>query len=271
MVANDHVDAGGHHRGGVDQRADGRRAFHRVRQPRVERELGRLAHGPDQQAHGDRKGGCGIERVRLGKDLGVVQRPEAGEHEEDRDQEARVADAVHHEGLGGRLGRRHPVVVVADEQIRAEPHPLPPDEEHGVVVAHHQEEHRDHEEVHVGKEAREPFLAVHVADRIDVDQKAHAGDHQHHDAGQRIDQEPQVDRDVTAEEPAVRDHGARLGMAERLPKDPERAEERQEDRAPAQSMGNLMRVAMPQHDVEPVGHHREERKERDEDDDQIVH
>src|SRR2546430_11046835 len=60
-------------------------------------------------------------------------------------------------------------------------------------------------------------------------------------------------------------------MAEGLAEDPERAEERQQRRARADSVGDVVRVAVPQHDVEPVGQHREEGKERDEDDDQIVH
>ena len=42
--ARHQVNAGDDHRRGVDQRGDGRRALHRVRQPDVERELGRLAH-----------------------------------------------------------------------------------------------------------------------------------------------------------------------------------------------------------------------------------
>ena len=47
--AADHEDAGGDHGGGVDQRRDRRRAFHRVRQPDVQEELRRLAHRADEQ------------------------------------------------------------------------------------------------------------------------------------------------------------------------------------------------------------------------------
>ena len=49
--AHQHVNAGGHHRRGVDQRGDRRRAFHRVRQPDVQRELRGLADraAEDQQ------------------------------------------------------------------------------------------------------------------------------------------------------------------------------------------------------------------------------
>ena len=45
----DHVDAGGDHGGRVDQGRDGRRALHGVGQPGVQEELGRLAHGADEE------------------------------------------------------------------------------------------------------------------------------------------------------------------------------------------------------------------------------
>ena len=51
--AADHEHAGGHHRRGMDQRRDRRRAFHRVRQPGVQAELRRLAHGADEQQQAD--------------------------------------------------------------------------------------------------------------------------------------------------------------------------------------------------------------------------
>ena len=49
MRARDHVNARGHHRGRVDQRADRRRAFHRVRQPDVKRKLRRFAGGAHEE------------------------------------------------------------------------------------------------------------------------------------------------------------------------------------------------------------------------------
>ena len=51
--AADHVHAGRHHRRGVDERRHGRRAFHGVRQPDVERNLRALARGPDKQQQCD--------------------------------------------------------------------------------------------------------------------------------------------------------------------------------------------------------------------------
>ena len=45
----------GNHRGGVDQSADGGGAFHRVREPGVQRELPRLPHRPRKDAQRDER------------------------------------------------------------------------------------------------------------------------------------------------------------------------------------------------------------------------
>ena len=54
VAAGDEVDAGVDHGGGVDEGGDRRGAFHRVRQPDVERELGALADGAAQDQERDR-------------------------------------------------------------------------------------------------------------------------------------------------------------------------------------------------------------------------
>ena len=48
-AAHDHVDAGGHHGGRVNERADRRGAFHGVRQPDVKGNLCALSRGSDEQ------------------------------------------------------------------------------------------------------------------------------------------------------------------------------------------------------------------------------
>jgi hypothetical protein len=164
MIAHDHVDARRDHRCGMDERAHGRGTFHRVRQPRVQRNLRRFPDGPDQEAQGDCSGHLGGQVADLGEDFRIVERLEIEEDQEDRQQESGVADAIDDEGFRRRLGRRHLVIVVADQQIGAEPDAFPADEEHRVVVAHHQQEHRDHEQIHVCEEPRKPLLSMHVAD-----------------------------------------------------------------------------------------------------------
>ena len=58
-----HVDAGGDHGGGVDERGDRRGALHRVGQPDVEGDLRALAGGADQheQADGGEDSGGGLD------------------------------------------------------------------------------------------------------------------------------------------------------------------------------------------------------------------
>ena len=51
--AGDEEHASSHHRGGVDKRGNRRRAFHRVRQPSVQQELGGFAHGTHEQQEAD--------------------------------------------------------------------------------------------------------------------------------------------------------------------------------------------------------------------------
>ena len=54
-AAADEVDAGRDHRRGVDEGADRRRAFHRVGQPHVQRELRRLADAAEEDAQPGRR------------------------------------------------------------------------------------------------------------------------------------------------------------------------------------------------------------------------
>ncbi len=54
------------------------------------------------------------------------------------------------------------------------PTPSQPEEHQQEIVGHDEVQHREDEEVEVGEEAPEPRIAVHVADRVDVDQEADA-------------------------------------------------------------------------------------------------
>ena len=109
----DQVHAGGDHRRRVDQRGDRRRALHRVGQPGVEWDLGRLGHRADQEEERDRleRGGADEMRARAEHPRrpaadrpGCEQRVEADvahrlQRDEAGDDDADVADDVHHEGL----------------------------------------------------------------------------------------------------------------------------------------------------------------------------
>ena len=96
-------------------------------------------------------------------------------------QEAEVTDAVGDERLlaGGGVGlalepERH-------QEVGAGANALPAEEDAQVVGREHQHEHRRDEEVEVAEEPAPPLVVGHVADRVDVDQAADAGDQ--HDLG----------------------------------------------------------------------------------------
>ena len=66
--------------------------------------------------------------------------------------------------------------VEADEQVRGETDALPADEHQQEVLGEHQRQHEEHEEVEVGEEAPVALFVRHVADGVDVDEEADAGD-----------------------------------------------------------------------------------------------
>ena len=117
------------------------------------------------------------------EDLDVVDRAELAEDHEDADRHADVADGVHDERLLGGGDRARPLVPEADQQVRRQADHAPADQQHDEVRRQHQDQHREHEQVQVGEVAALLHVAVHVPDRVDVDQEADARhDEQHHGA-----------------------------------------------------------------------------------------
>ena len=119
---------------------------------------------------GELVGGAEYSCVRDGSD--------GREHQRQRQREADVTDAVDDERLlGGGRGRRL-VRPEPDQQVRRQADALPADVEAEVVVGEHQQEHRRDEQVQVGEESPALGIVGHVADGVDVDQRADAGDQQ---------------------------------------------------------------------------------------------
>ena len=204
--ARDEVDAGRHHRRGVDERRDRGGAFHRVGKPCLERELRRLRDGAHQQAERDQVGVGRAVRPRL---MGREHHGEVGgagvaHHEEHGDRDADVADGVHHERLLGCLHRLGALVPEPDQQVGREPHQAPAGEEQREVGRHHQQQHREQEHVQVGEEPAFLGVAVQVADRVEHDQGADAGDDQHLGHRQLIDLDRQRDLEAAARWPRCR-------------------------------------------------------------------
>ena len=200
MEAGDEVDAGGDHGRRVNERRDRRRALHRVWQPGVQRELRALGECPDRQQRADAGDQRASRWERLGarKDIRQAQGVGVEHDQEGRDHERDVTDHLGDERLASRQHGGRPVVPEPDEQIAAQGDERPPDDEDHQVRREHEHQHREDEEVHVAEEAGEPGVVLHVADAVDVDQEADAGDDHEHQRAQRIEREVHADREIGA-------------------------------------------------------------------------
>ena len=209
----DQVDAGGHHRGGMDQGAGGGGALHGIWQPDVQRQLGALATGRQQEEQTDR-GADQTTRVprRIGQPGlpedtrhdhaiggdGVVEVERAVGHpeQEDRDRQSEVADAVDEECLLGRAGRLRFREPEADQQVAAGADRLPEDVDEQKVAGGHEHRHREYEHRHQREEPGIARIAVHVAGRINGHEQADAGDDREHRGGERIEPQRHGDREA---------------------------------------------------------------------------
>ena len=199
--ADDQVDARGHHRRRVDQRRDRGGTLHGVQQPGLQRHLGRLAAGAEEQEQAERGEGLLGGAVGVRADDGEAGRAPRHEGQHDRGRQAHVADPVDHEGLLGRGGRGGLVLPEADQQVRREADALPAEEQGEVVLGHDQQEHRGHEQVEVAEEPDPARVVLHVADRVDVDQRADTGDEQQEQGGERVVEQVHPDVQVTGLDP----------------------------------------------------------------------
>ncbi len=177
----------------------------------MQRNLRALPRRGHEQQETDRRDGARTEceGAHRGVHGGDVERAEGAEHQEHREQETGVADAVDDVGLAGGVDVGPLLEPEGDEQIGAHPYPLPADEHEQVRVGHYQHEHRRHEEVEVGEVAREARIGVHVTDRVDVDERAHPRDHEHHQQRELVEVEAERELDSRDREivPERHDHG----------------------------------------------------------------
>ena len=133
----------------------------------------------------------------------MLRVPVIEEDADDADEEALVGDAVDEERLLGCEGRRAPRVPEADQQVARQAHELPRPEEDEVAVREDEQEHAEHEEVEVGEEAPATGVVRHVADAVDVDERADRRDDDEEHRGQVVDEEARFDLEVAGRDPRV--------------------------------------------------------------------
>ena len=134
--------------------------------------------------------------------------PSACIEHEHAEQEAGIADAVGDEGLLAGAGLVRILEPEADQQVGGEPHAFPADEQDEQRPAEHEQQHEEQEQVQIGEVAGVARVVLHVADRVDVDQRAHAGHDQRHHRAQAVEIEGDLER-------AAADDGPRVGDLDR--------------------------------------------------------
>src|SRR5882724_12419921 len=259
----------------MDEGGDRRRALHGVRQPGMQDDLGRLAHGADEQQETQDRQRVDVPAEEVddaadlagrGREHGVeIDRVEDQEHAHDPEREAEIADPVDDERLdGGGIGRR-PVVPMADQEIGTEADALPSEEHLHEVVGRHQHQHAEREQAEVGHEARDRGIVRHVADRIDMHHGRHDGHDDEHDSGQGIDADGPGGFERAGVEPGEQLGRARVAGVADVIEDVERQEHRQQQPA----AGDELRQPVADLQAEQAGD--QGARERQEDDGDVDH
>ena len=88
---------------------------------------------------------------------------------------------------------------MTDQHVRREADQFPKDEQHYEVVRKHDAEHGEHEHRERGEVTRFAGIVAHVAERINVNQKSHAGHHKEHRFAQSIEDQTQTNVEDAAD------------------------------------------------------------------------
>ena len=238
--------------------------------------LGGLAGRPaeneqaSQAGHVSKKLGMGdqlgVQPVKI--DLALRGAPQ----QQNAKDKPKIAQTVRDERLLGGIRRRRAFVPEANEQVAANAHQFPEDEHHHEVVRQHDAKHGKGEQAQAGKVARHAGIVLHVAVGIEVNGRAHPGDHQQHQQAHRVQQQGDLNlqaihsgnvqpvetsgggrsgfrRSHEEEQPTAdekgqadgrdRNEAAEPGIAPREQGDDERREERQQQDNPGQVFGSF--------------------------------
>ena len=202
----------------------------------MERELAALADRPAEEEEGYERH-LSLGNAAAADELGDDAEVEGARHdaeEEDADEEAQIAEAGHDEGLLRRRRGLWLLVPEAYEEVGAQAHELPGHVQQDEVVGQHEDEHGESEKREVREEAPEARVVAHVAQAVDLHEEADAGHDHRHEGGERVDQNPDGDRDPPGVEPGDvgRDRCGRRDLVDQYPRGAEEGQGRRGYRNP---------------------------------------
>ena len=256
-----HIYTGRYHRGRMDQCADRCRAFHRVWQPDVKRELRRLSCGAEKQKQTDRRQYTDCPQwfdrewpnfptvVQTRREINAIEGPE---DQHDRKDETKISHPVDDERFLPGIDRGFSLEPEADEQVRTQSDAFPADKHQQVVISEDQRQHEEDEQIQVCEVTIEPLLVRHISSGINVDQEANAGDDQNHQAGQVVQHESELCLEPSGLNPREvipEDGKLRFRSVQHCDESPQGNEEGNRNGARSEDRDNAFRQSLTRHAV----------------------
>ena len=247
-----------HHGGRMEIGADGRGCGHRVRQPEMERELGRLGETAEQDQDQDR----GIERralhcISARQNRRQIERSDGqAQHDHARDQQ-QAAPARNRQRHARTLPRFRLVAPEPDEEERGQARQLPEDQEQQDVAGNHDPQHRALEQHQAGEEPPRRLTRGEVEMTEDHHQQSDAQDHSGEHQSERIDHQRQIEAE--SGHPGDRCHRGSAAQDRRR----ERDDDRKADRARQRGDARMPDPPAPAHNGNRQRSHERERDEQE--------
>src|SRR5439155_16323493 len=99
-----------------------------------------------------------------------IQTSKRCEHGSHRDDKTKITDAINDKRLLRCVGILFLFVPKSDKKIAAKSNTFPTQKRPKIIIRHDKLQHHDDEEIEIRKESRETAIALHVPDRIEMDQ-----------------------------------------------------------------------------------------------------
>ena len=186
------------------------------------------------------------------QDIGKLPGADRVVDDQEREQEAQVADPGDQEGLLRRLSRRLELVPEADEQVRAQAHDLPGHEGEQQVVGEDEAQHGGREQREHRVVPADALVIVHVADRVDLNARRHERHRHEQNRADRVELLAELERSAahgTQNPRVVPGHrgelaAARPDLRKRRPRERRRSDDRP-DRHPQDAVAQRVSAARP--------------------------